>query len=114
MLAAVLQVSNTIRLAAMARRREISIMRLVGASGLYIQLPFVLEVIFSALVGAALACGTLAVTVRFFVPWLHRVVQLWQWVSWSTAIWAMVWMVLIALALAIVPTFFMTRRYLRV
>ncbi len=50
-LAAVLQVSNTIRLAAMARRREIGIMRLVGASSLYIQLPFVLEVIFSALVG---------------------------------------------------------------
>jgi cell division transport system permease protein len=113
-LAAVLQVSNTIRLAAMARRREISIMRLVGASGVYIQLPFVLEVIFSALIGAALACGTLAVTVKFFVPWLHRVVQLWQWVSWSTAIWAMVWMVVIALALAIIPTVLMTRKYLRV
>jgi len=42
-LAAVLQVSNTIRLAAMARRREIGIMRLVGASRMYIQLPFVLE-----------------------------------------------------------------------
>lgn len=113
-LAAVLQVSNTIRLAALARRREIAIMRLVGASSLYIQLPFVLEVIFSALVGAALACGTLAVTVKFFVPWLHRVVQLWQWVSWSTTVWAMVWMVVIAIALAVIPTFFMTRRYLRV
>ncbi|MEJ7628705.1 MAG: permease-like cell division protein FtsX [Nocardioidaceae bacterium] len=113
-LAAVLQVSNTIRLAAMARRREIGIMRLVGASSLYIQLPFVLEVIFSALVGAALACGTLAVVVKFFIPWLHRVVQLWQWVSWSTAIETMVWMVVIALALAIVPTVLMTRKYLRV
>ncbi|MDX6297317.1 MAG: cell division transport system permease protein [Nocardioidaceae bacterium] len=113
-LAAVLQVSNTIRLAAMARRREIGIMRLVGASSVYIQLPFVLEVIFSALVGAALACATLAVVVKWFVPWLHRVVQLWQWVSWSTALWAMVWMVAIALALAIVPTVVMTRKYLRV
>ena len=58
-LAAVLQVSNTIRLAAMARRREIGIMRLVGASSLYIQLPFLLEILFSALVGALLACGAL-------------------------------------------------------
>lgn len=113
-LAAVLQVSNTIRLAAMARRREIGIMRLVGASSLYIQLPFVLEVIFSAVVGAALACGTLAVVVKWFVPWLHRVVQLWQWVSWSTALWTMLWMVVIGVLLAIVPTVLMTRRYLRV
>jgi cell division transport system permease protein len=113
-LAAVLQVSNTIRLAAMARRREIGIMRLVGASSLYIQLPFVLEVVFSALVGAALACGTLAVVVKWFIPWLHRVVQLWQWVSWSTAIHTMVWMVVIAILLAIVPTVLMTRKYLRV
>jgi cell division transport system permease protein len=113
-LAAVLQVSNTIRLAAMARRREIAIMRLVGASSLYIQLPFVLEVIFSALVGAALACGTLALAVKFFVPWLHRVVQLWQWVSWSSALWTMAWMVLIALVLAVVPTVAMTRKYLHV
>ncbi len=113
-LAAVLQVSNTIRLAAMARRREIGIMRLVGASSLYIQLPFVLEVIFSALVGAALACATLAVVVKWFIPWLHRVVQLWQWVSWSTAIQTMVWMVVIAILLAIVPTVLMTRKYLKV
>ena len=113
-LAAVLQVSNTIRLAAMARRREIGIMRLVGASGIYIQLPFVLEVIFSALVGAALACGTLAVVVQYFVPWLHRVVQLWQWVSWSTAVSTMIWMVLIAVLLAVVPTTLMTRKYLKV
>ena len=113
-LAAVLQVSNTIRLAAMARRREIGIMRLVGASSLYIQLPFVLEVVFSALVGAALACTTLAIVVKWFIPWLHRVVQLWQWVSWSTAIQTMVWMVVIAILLAIVPTVLMTRKYLRV
>jgi cell division transport system permease protein len=113
-LAAVLQVSNTIRLAAMARRREIGIMRLVGASSLYIQLPFVLEVVFSALVGAALACATLAVVVKWFIPWLHRVVQLWQWVSWSTAIETMVWMVVIAILLAVVPTLLMTRKYLRV
>ena len=49
--AAVLQVSNTVRLAALARRREIGIMRLVGASSLYIQLPFVLEMLFYLVAG---------------------------------------------------------------
>ena len=42
-IAALLLVANTIRLAAFARRREIGIMRLVGASTLYIALPFLLE-----------------------------------------------------------------------
>ena len=53
--AAILQVGNTIRLAAFARRREIGIMRLVGASSLYIQLPFLMEALVAALVGVALA-----------------------------------------------------------
>ncbi len=113
-LAAVLQVSNTIRLAAMARRREIGIMRLVGASSLYIQLPFVLEVVFSALVGAALACGSVLVVMRFFVPWLRAHLQIWPWIDWNAALFAMGSILAIALALAVIPTLLMTRKYLRV
>ena len=56
-LAALLLVANTIRLAAFARRREIGIMRLVGASTLYIALPFLLEALVTALIGVALAGG---------------------------------------------------------
>ena len=41
-------VANTIRLAAFARRREIGIMRLVGASTMYIALPFLLEALVTA------------------------------------------------------------------
>jgi len=59
-LAALLLVSNTIRLAALARRREISIMRLVGASTLYIALPFLLEALVTAFIGVALAAGAQA------------------------------------------------------
>ncbi|MGI8578693.1 MAG: permease-like cell division protein FtsX [Nocardioidaceae bacterium] len=113
-LAAVLQISNTIRLAAMARRREIGIMRLVGASSLYIQLPFVLEVVVSALVGAALACGTLAAALKFIVPWLRGHLQLWPWIDWANAAQAMVVVVVIAVILAIIPTLLTTRKYLKV
>ncbi|GAA4989428.1 permease-like cell division protein FtsX [Kineococcus glutinatus] len=52
---AVLLVSTTIRLTAFSRRREIGIMRLVGASRLIIQLPFVLEGLITTVLGAALA-----------------------------------------------------------
>ncbi len=112
--AAVLQVSNTIRLAAMSRRREIGIMRLVGASSLYIQLPFLLEIVFSALVGAALACGALAVAMVTALPWLRDYAVLWPWVEWAQAMMAMYVIVAIALVLGIIPTLAMTRKYLDV
>ena len=54
--AAVLLVANTIRLSAFNRRRETAIMRLVGASNFYIQLPFLLEGTIAGLIGWAI-CG---------------------------------------------------------
>jgi cell division transport system permease protein len=112
--AAVLQVSNTIRLAAMARRREIGIMRLVGASSLYIQLPFLLEILFAAVLGAALACGGLALGMRTVVPWLHHHTGPWPWVGWSEARPVLLEMVVVGVLLAIIPTLLMTRKYLKV
>ncbi|HUN37253.1 MAG TPA: permease-like cell division protein FtsX [Trebonia sp.] len=53
--AAVLLVSNTIRLSAFNRRRETGIMRLVGASNLYIQMPFLLEGVIAGLLGWVVA-----------------------------------------------------------
>jgi cell division transport system permease protein len=53
--AAILLVSNTIRLSAFNRRRETGIMRLVGASNLYIQMPFLLEGVIAGLLGWVIA-----------------------------------------------------------
>jgi cell division transport system permease protein len=59
-LTAALLISNTLRIAAFNRRRETGVMKLVGASSLSIQLPFLMEGIFSAIVGWAIATGLLA------------------------------------------------------
>src|SRR4051794_16031621 len=56
---ALLLVATTVRLSAFSRRREIGIMRLVGASRLLIQLPFLLEAILATALGAVLASGVL-------------------------------------------------------
>lgn len=67
LISAALLVSTTIRLSAISRRREIGIMRLVGASNFSIQLPFVLEGITAALIGSLLASGAIAGVVQFLV-----------------------------------------------
>ncbi|NTW28677.1 MAG: ABC transporter permease [Coriobacteriia bacterium] len=58
-LVALIFINNTIRLAIYARRKEIGIMRLVGASNWFIRTPFLLEGVAQALVGAALAIATI-------------------------------------------------------
>lgn len=67
LIAAVLLIATTIRLSAFSRRREIGIMRLVGASNRYIQAPFILEGVFAALIGSLLAGAAIVAIVQFFV-----------------------------------------------
>ncbi|GAB2707464.1 permease-like cell division protein FtsX [Arthrobacter bambusae] len=64
---AVLLITTTIRLSAFSRRRETGIMRLVGASKTVIQLPFILEGVIAAVVGAVLASGTLWLVAQFWL-----------------------------------------------
>jgi cell division transport system permease protein len=66
-LAALLLISNTIQLAAFNRRNETNIMRLVGASRWYTQLPFILEAALAGLVGGLLAVGGLVLPKMLFV-----------------------------------------------
>jgi len=67
LIAAVLLIATTIRLSAFSRRRELGIMRLVGASNRFIQTPFILEGVIAALIGSVLAAGAVLAIVRFFV-----------------------------------------------
>ena len=115
--AAILQVSNTIRMTAYARRREIGIMRLVGASSWHIQLPFVLESMLAALISAALAAAGSAAFMYFVVYGYLRdtLGQITTWVRWQRGdhrSWATT--TVLALVLALVPTLVMTRKYLDV
>jgi cell division transport system permease protein len=115
LLAAILQVGNTIRLAAYARRKEIGIMRLVGASNLYISLPFLLETLVAALIGIGLAAGTLGVFMYVVIygklrPGSHIV----EWVDWHDALYSVGGIAVLGVLLTLVPTLVMTRKYLRV
>jgi cell division transport system permease protein len=61
-------ISNTIRLTVFARRREISIMQLVGATNMYIRLPFICEGLIDGALGVVLAVAILAIAHATLVP----------------------------------------------
>lgn len=114
-IAAVLLITTTIRLSAMSREQETSIMRLVGASNLFIQAPFMIEGALAALVGALAAVGALFAGVHFLVQdWLA---QAFQWTSFigtrEVLIMAPV-LVVAALLLALVASGFSLAKYTKV
>jgi cell division transport system permease protein len=114
LVAAIMLVANTIRLSAFNRRRETSIMRLVGASNFYVQLPFLMEGMIAGLIGWLVATGLLIGAKSFLLSSLRSVFPVG--VQLSTA--DLVEVIIVALILGLLicgSTSFLTlRRYLRV
>jgi cell division transport system permease protein len=113
--AALLLVANTIRLAAFARRKEIGIMRLVGASTLYIALPFLLEAVVTAVLGVGLAAGALAAFEKFGIK--DRVqgeLNFIPWIDWAEVQYAVLAIAILGPLLTLLPTLVLTRKYLKV
>lgn len=119
-IAALLLVANTIRLAAMARRKEIGIMRLVGASTLYITLPFLLEALVTAALGVLLAAGALAAFVKFaIIEGVDVAIGFTPWIGWEEYLEALIGVAppgiaILGPVLTVVPTLLLTRKYIKV
>ncbi len=115
LLAAILQVGNTIRLAAFSRRKEIGIMKLVGASNLYISLPFLLETLVAAIVGIGLS-ALAVLSFMYFVIYerLRPSSNIVEWVDWNDSVLAIGGIAALGVLLTLLPTLVMTRKYLRV
>ena len=71
LVASVLLISNAIRLSIFARRKEIEVMKLVGASDGFVRTPFVFEGLVQGLVGAGLAALAVVWINFLFVDWSH-------------------------------------------
>jgi len=72
LIASVLLISNAIRLSIFARRKEIEVMKLVGASDGFVRTPFVFEGLLQAFVGASLAAFAVIWINLLFVDWSHN------------------------------------------
>jgi cell division transport system permease protein len=113
--AALLLVANTIRLAAFARRKEIGIMRLVGASTIYITLPFLLEALVIAAISVVLAGGALAALIQFGIKGrLAGSLEFIPWITWSDSVTAAIVVAVTGPVLTLLPTLLLTRKYIKV
>jgi len=113
--AAVLLVTTTIRLSAVSRRRETGIMRLVGASNLFVQLPFLLEGAIAAVAGSVLAVGGLWLAVRHLVTdWLEQSVNWVAYIDTGDVLQVAPLLVGIAVGLAVLSSVVTLHRYTRV
>ncbi|AZZ40720.1 ABC transporter permease [Acidipropionibacterium jensenii] len=115
LVAAALQIGNTIRMAAFSRRRELGIMRLVGASNAYILTPFLLESLVAGLIGGILASGSLALGVYFIIiKKAAASITTIVWIGWHQALLAMGAVLVVSILLSVLPAFVATRKYLKV
>ena len=90
-------------------------MRLVGASRLYISLPFLIETLVAATVGVALAAGAMLVFMYVVIYGMLRPTStIVEWVDWQDSLTAIGGVAVVGLALTLLPTLVMTRKYLRV
>jgi cell division transport system permease protein len=113
--AALLLVANTIQVAAYSKRREVAVMKLVGASNWFIQMPFVLEAVFAGLIGSIFAFITLVLAKIFIIDGsLKPLTSLLLPVEWSR-----VWLMLpllagVAAAVSAITGWITLRFYVRV
>lgn len=111
----VLLVINTMRVAAFSRRRETGIMKLVGASNLYIQLPFVLEAAVSAIIGGGIAVLAIGAQKYYLVDRvLEPSFRFTAFVGWDEVLKVMLIIFVTGLVLACGAALLTVRRYLKV
>ena len=114
---ALMLIVNTVRVAAFSRRRETGIMRLVGASSFYIQMPFILEAAFAGLLGAV-GASVLLILGRYFLIdnglALAEQMPLINFVGWDVLFKTLPLLFLAGVLMPSFAAFFTLRKYLKV
>ncbi|MFE9819278.1 permease-like cell division protein FtsX [Streptomyces sp. NBC_00236] len=114
---ALMLIVNTVRVSAFSRRRETGIMRLVGASGFYIQMPFIMEAAFAGLIGGVLACVMLLAARYFLIDGglaLQDKLNLIDFIGWDAVLTKLPLVLAIGLLMPAVAALFALRKYLKV
>jgi cell division transport system permease protein len=118
LVASALLILNTIRTAMFARRREIEVMKLVGATNWFIRVPFMLEGFVQGIVGGLMAMGFVLVARNWIDDLLQRgdgldLLQSFR-IDTSDVVLACIWVGLTAIVLSVGSSLLATRRFLDV
>ncbi|MFI5812903.1 permease-like cell division protein FtsX [Streptomyces sp. NPDC051643] len=114
---ALMLIVNTVRVSAFSRRRETGIMRLVGASGFYIQAPFIMEAAVAGLIGGGVACGFLVIARYFIIDHglaLSEKLNLINFIGWDAVLTKLPLILATSLLMPALAAFFALRKYLKV
>src|SRR5215207_8492092 len=115
LVASVLLISNAIRLSIFARRKEIEVMKLVGASDGFVRWPFVLEGLAQGLIGAALAALVVVWANALFVEWAQGAVPFFGISTGSVnTLLLLPLLILVGVAIGVVGSFVSVSRFLKV
>ena len=117
LIVALLLIVNTVRVSAFSRRRETGIMRLVGASGFYIQAPFIMEAAVAGLIGGGVACLFLIAGRYFTIDHgmaLSSKLNLINFIGWDALLTKLPLILATSLLMPAVAAFFALRKYLKV
>jgi cell division transport system permease protein len=115
LVASVLLISNAIRISIFARRKEIEVMKLVGASDGFVRWPFVLEGLAQGLVGATLAALVVVWANALFVEWAQSAVPFFGISTGSVnTLLLLPLLVLVGVAIGVFGSFLSVRRFLKV
>jgi cell division transport system permease protein len=107
---------NTIRLATFARRREIEVMKLVGASNWFVRVPFMAEGLVQGLIGAALAVGVVVALKAGFDQWFDKPGGFFQefYVTSSDAMTIAFYVLILGVVIGLLGSLIGLRRFLKV
>ncbi|NEC90856.1 permease-like cell division protein FtsX [Streptomyces sp. SID12501] len=117
LIVALLLIVNTVRVSAFSRRRETGIMRLVGASGFYIQAPFIMEAAVAGAIGGGLACVFLILGRYFTIDHgmaLSSKLNLITFLGWDSVLTKLPLILAASVLMPALAAFFALRKYLKV
>jgi len=114
LLSAAALIGNTVRMAVFARRKEIGIMRLVGATNWHIRIPFMIEGVIEGLLGAAVAIAGLFVLNLAFINPLRDQLGFMPLVGTPDVWYTVPWLLGLGVLVALFASGFVMRRFLEV
>ncbi len=107
-------IANTVRMAVFARRKEIGIMKLVGATNWFIRVPFLIEGMVQGMFGAAAAILSLFVIKAAFIDTLRNKIGFFPLVQTDDVVFTVPFLILAGVLVSVVASLLAMRRFLEV